>query len=106
MWIHQETLLLCLVIIAGAVFFWRDALRAREAAVRVSRSACKSRDLQFLDDTVALTRLGVSRSEGGRLAFRRVYEFEFSTDGSRRYPGSVVLRGSHVESVFLPDVVT
>jgi hypothetical protein len=105
MWFRQETLLLWLAVLGCVLFFWRDTLRAREEAIRVSRSACESRGLQFLDDTVALARLGLGRGDSSWLALRRVYEFEFSSDGLRRHVGSVSVRGSHVESVFLPEDV-
>ena len=99
----QENLLLALAIIAGVLIFWRNTLRAREEAIRVSRAACKTRGHQFLDDTVSLARLGVVLSAQGWPLLRRTYEFEFSADGYDRFVGSVTLFGSRVESVYLPE---
>ncbi len=99
----QESLLLALAIIAGVLVFWRNTLRAREEAIRVSRAACNSRGHQFLDDTVSLARLGVAFGAQGWPLLRRTYEFEFSADGYDRFVGSVTLFGSRVESVYLPD---
>ena len=99
----QENLLLVLAIIAGVLIFWRNTLRAREEAIRVSRAACKTRGHQFLDDTVSLARLGVVLSAQGWPLLRRTYEFEFSADGYDRFVGSVTLFGSRVESVNLPE---
>ena len=103
MWIGQENLLLALAIIGGVLIFWRNTLRAREEAIRVSRAACKNRGHQFLDDTVSLARLGIARGAQGWPLLRRTYEFEFSADGYDRYVGSVTLFGMRVESVYLPD---
>ncbi len=99
----QESLLLALAIIAGVLMFWRNTLRAREEAIRVSRAACNARGHQFLDDTVSLARLGVAFGAQGWPLLRRTYEFEFSADGYDRFVGSVTLFGSRVESVYLPD---
>ena len=51
----SETLLL--LVTAAGVWFVVDALRAREAAVRVAREACREHGLQLLDDTVQGTSL-------------------------------------------------
>ncbi len=99
----QENLLLALAFIAGVLMFWRNTLRAREEAIRVSRAACNARGHQFLDDTVSLARLGVVFSAQGWPGLRRTYEFEFSADGYDRFVGRVTLFGSRVESVYLPD---
>ncbi|MDX1434671.1 MAG: DUF3301 domain-containing protein [Gammaproteobacteria bacterium] len=102
MWFRQETLLVVLIAVGAVLLFWRSNLRARETAVRLARSACQDRDLQFLDDTVALARLGIDTGGDG-WALRRVYEFEFSVDGRNRRTGSVTLHGTTLETLFLPD---
>ena len=103
MWFRQENLLIVLAVIAAVLIFWRNTLRAREEAIRVSRAACTLRGHQFLDDTVALAKLGIVRGTAGWPLLRRTYEFEFSADGHDRYVGSVTLSGSRVESVYLPE---
>lgn len=92
-----------LAVLAGVLIFWRNTLRAREEAIRASRAACKVRGHQFLDDTVSLARLGISRGTQGWPLLRRTYEFEFSADGFDRIVGSVTVFGSRVESVHLPE---
>ncbi|UHD14634.1 DUF3301 domain-containing protein [Thiocapsa bogorovii] len=79
-------------------WFWLDSMRAREIATEVCKSACKQRELQFLDQTVALRRLGLAwRSEGLRL--RRVYRFDFSEEGVGRRSGYLVMRGMALEDL-------
>jgi hypothetical protein len=79
-------------------WFWLDSMRAREIATEVCKSACEQRGLQFLDQTVALRRLGLAwRSEGMRV--RRVYRFDFSEEGVGRRSGYLVMRGMMLEDL-------
>jgi hypothetical protein len=79
-------------------WFWLDSLRAREIALGICRAACAARNLQLLDQTVALRRLGLSwRAEGIRL--RRAYRFDFSEEGVGRLSGYVVLRGIDLDEL-------
>jgi len=100
--LHANVLLL-LVVLGGGLWLWVDSLHARELAIRVSRAACKSRGLQLLDDTVALAGMALRRDPTGRPRLRRVYEFEFSPDGTTRRSGSVVVIGRYVVSLHLPE---
>lgn len=94
-----------LLIGAALLWFWTDSMRAREQAMRVSALACKQLELQLLDQSVALARLGLTRGTRGRIQLRRVYRFEFSTDGVERWTGRAVLCGSQLGAVYLdyPD---
>ena len=85
-------------------WFWLDSLRARELATGICRAACEQRGLQFLDQTVALRRLGVRRTPVG-LRLRRVYRFDFSEEGVGRRSGYLVLIALDLEeiSLGLPD---
>ena len=79
-------------------WFWLDTMRAREIATEICKTACSQRDLQFLDQTVALRRLGLAwRSEGLRM--RRVYRFDFSEEGVGRRSGYLVMRGMTLEDL-------
>ncbi|MCU7935173.1 MAG: DUF3301 domain-containing protein [Candidatus Thiodiazotropha sp. (ex Dulcina madagascariensis)] len=90
-------LLLMLMLL---IWFWRDSLRVRENAIRVSRSACQSHGVQFLDQTVALHRLGLRWVRSG-LKLRRVYEFDYSLEGSGRRTGYVVMMGTQNVSLHI-----
>jgi hypothetical protein len=85
-----------LLLFAALVWFWLDSLRANEIAKEAGRRACL--DVQFLDDTVRMASLSLSRNSG-RLSLRRVYRFEFRDTGAWRLDGEVVLKGHGVESV-------
>ncbi|WP_295445966.1 DUF3301 domain-containing protein [uncultured Thiodictyon sp.] len=79
-------------------WFWLDSLRVRERALTICRAACERRDLQFLDQAVALRRLRLAWGrEGVRL--RRVYRFDFSEEGLGRRSGYLVMRGMGLEDL-------
>jgi hypothetical protein len=90
------------IILAAAVvaWFWLDSLRAREIATGICRAACERRNVQFLDQTVALSRLGIRWPAQG-MRFRRVYRFDFSEEGIGRRTGHLILLGQELEEISL-----
>ena len=90
-----------LVALAVVAWYWYDSMRARERALGVGRVACERDGLQLLDDTVQCVRLRFARNEEGRLQLRRTYRFEFSDTGLNRRDGSIVLRGTELESLYM-----
>jgi len=85
-----------ILLLGGLAWWWIDSLKAGEAAVDAARAACLSEALLFLDDTVAIARVGLTRDHRGRLKLRRAYDFEYSDTGNNRLKGSVVLMGHEV----------
>jgi len=93
-----------LLFIAAIVWLVWDSLRAREAAVAASRSACAERGFLFLDDTVAIESLRPMRDDDGWIRLRRVYGFEYSVTGDSRHRGTVVVVGATIVLLALaPD---
>lgn len=90
-----------LIAIAAGAVLWVDSLRARERALAAGRAACERYRLLFLDDTVAIARLGVARDADGRMRLRRHYTFEFSDTGNNRRQGAIVLLGAEVADLQL-----
>ncbi|MES9853570.1 MAG: DUF3301 domain-containing protein [Candidatus Thiodiazotropha sp. L084R] len=90
-------LLLLLMLVA---WFWRDSLRVREVAIRISRNSCQSHGVQLLDQTVALHRLGLRWLRSGP-KIRRVYAFDYSLEGSGRRTGYLVMLGVHNVSLHI-----
>lgn len=84
-----------------AFLYWMDAMNAKQLAVAAGKRACDAEGLQFLDDTVVLTRLRLQRTANGSLAFYRQYRFEFASDGGNRYRGEISLSGRNFERIFL-----
>jgi len=84
-----------LLLIAFLVWLWFDSTRSHELAVQITSRLCLKHDVQLLDETVALRRLGVSwPSEGLRL--KRTYRFDYTIEGTERRTGSLVLLGSRL----------
>jgi len=96
--------LFALLILLLLGWFWLDSLRAREIAIGICRAACAQRDVQLLDQAVALQRIGLRRTPGG-LRLRRVFRFDFSEEGVGRRSGYLVMTGVDLEalSLGLPD---
>jgi hypothetical protein len=93
-----------IILLVGSValaWYWYAGLNAREQAVAVGRRACNDGKLQFLDDSVALSRTRFARNSNGQLQFLRDYRFEFSDTGNNRRPGVVRMLGDRVEWVSL-----
>jgi hypothetical protein len=89
-----STLTLVLLILA-VIWFWLDSARCRETAVQFCASACRERDIQFLDQTVGLRRLGIGWTSSG-LRLRRTYRFDYSEEGHERHSGHLVMLGDRV----------
>jgi hypothetical protein len=90
----QNLLAILLLLLAG--WLWLDMLRAREMAVGLARQACARYGVQFLDQAVALRRLGL-RWTGAGVRLRRMYRFEFSEEGIGRRAGYLILAGLRLE---------
>lgn len=91
--------LLLLLAMGALVWYWLHSIRILELAREAGRKACQRADVQFLDDTVASTRLALARNAYGRRVLRRIYRFEFSETGNSRREGEVVMLGDRVEAV-------
>lgn len=92
------------IFIAGLLaiaWFWQDSLKSRERAIKAAAIACREIDAQLLDQTVALKKLKLARTEAGHLNLRRIYEFEFSLAGYERLHGRAYMLGQKLEQVQL-----
>jgi len=90
-----------IVLIAAGIFFWLDSLRARERALSAGRAACERYELQFLDDTVSVSRVRLGRDDEGQLRIARTYTFEFSDTGNNRRHGAIVMLGGELQDLQL-----
>lgn len=91
--------LLLLAVVGLMVWYWLHSIRILEIARNAGKQACIKMDVQFLDDTVASTKLALARDNNGRRVLRRSYRFEFSETGNSRRKGEVVMLGERVERV-------
>ena len=91
---HFEIISLLALVMIGLL--WLDSLKAREAGIEAVRKACKAEGLQLLDETISIMSLKPVRNERGRLAWQRIYAFEYTETGDNRRQGSVHLVGNKV----------
>ena len=86
---------LILLLLAGAILLmWR----AREFATSLVQRYCGNRNMQFLDGTVALARMGIRWTPSG-LRIRRMYRFDFSLEGTGRRTGYILMLGTSLELI-------
>ncbi|MDQ1315113.1 MAG: hypothetical protein QG662_1222 [Pseudomonadota bacterium] len=93
--------IILLVLFGAVAWYWYAGMQAREQAIAVGRRACADAGLQFLDESVALSRTRFARNSHGQLQFQRDYRFEFSNTGDNRRPGVIRMLGDRVEWVSL-----
>lgn len=91
-------LLFVMILVALAFFYWSASRAAAERAEQLGRAACQAGGVQWLDQSVHASGIRVRRGEDGRLGLERSFRFEYSSDGSDRYVGRMVLRGTQLVS--------
>lgn len=92
----MSTALVLLTILFALTLFWLDSARAREIATTLAKELCNRRGLQFLDETVVLSRIGLRWGKNG-LRFRRMFNFDFSRGDTARRSGYLILLGTDLE---------
>lgn len=83
-------------------WFFLDSLHVRDLAVEAGKKAAEQYGLQFLDETVASSKLWAARDAAGRMRLQRTYRFEVSDTGTERLSCSVTLLGNKVEQLDMP----
>lgn len=92
-------LVLLLLAILG---FWWSSLKARELAVGTAKMQCKKQNVQFLDQTVAVSTMKPVRLNTGSIGWQRQYRFEFTDDGAHRDTAHLTVQGGRVTLVRFP----
>ncbi|MFK7891874.1 MAG: DUF3301 domain-containing protein, partial [Granulosicoccus sp.] len=94
--------LLLLGIPATLVYLWWTSSKARELAILHARRTCQQMQVQFLDQTVAISHVRLARSPQGQHCLKRSYTFEYTAYGDYRDTGTVTLHGYSLRNVDLP----
>jgi len=92
---------LLLASLAALAWFWWDSLQKRELAVRAARAVCERAGVQFLDDSVALSKMKLQRDSNQRARVYREFSFDYSSVGDDRQAGRVYLLGEIILSADL-----
>jgi len=99
MWTLGDLSILILVLAAVGVWVRHDQYRRR--ALRLARQATERADVQLLDETVSLRRVGLARDDRGWPLLKRRFGFDFSRTGFDRFRGHVDFVGDRVAEVEL-----
>lgn len=90
------SILLIIVAVIALILMWKNAMKARETAIRMAIKTCKQWDALLLDDTVFLVKIRPIRCNNtGRLCLFREYAFEYSYDSVERFKAFLQFNGSY-----------
>ena len=95
----NDFILICCMCLAYV--YWYNAQEAKEIALEAARDHCLAMEVQMLDGYVALNGFWLKRDRAGKIQLRRSFLFEFSSTGSERYSGTVLMQGRRVESIYM-----
>ncbi|MCV6624930.1 MAG: DUF3301 domain-containing protein [Cellvibrionaceae bacterium] len=90
-----------LILVLGGLYTW-GAVRVKELAYQAAARRCQLEDVQLLDQSIALKSLKLRRGPSGSLGLQRQFAFEFTSTGTQRYQGWVIMQGQRCLSVELP----
>jgi hypothetical protein len=93
-------------LFGGVAWYWFSGTRVRELAIDAARRSTDLADVQLLDQSVALSRVSMSRDRSGRWRVWRQYRFEYSRDGMNREIGHIIMLGPRLEAVLVADSPT
>jgi len=82
-----------LFILLAGIFYWIDTVYVKEIACQHGKDRCENLGVTFLDATVEITKVRLKRNPKGTVNFKRDYSFEFSSDGIKRYKGTISMLG-------------
>ena len=86
---------------APLIWLWLDAMKIKEAVRHKAAILCKQNHVQFLDDTVQLSRFTIDRQAFWQLRLKRVYSFEFTNNESIRYHGHIIVIGRSIVETYM-----
>lgn len=97
------TPLLLLIAFGLLALAWSEARAAADQARQHGRAACAAAGVQWLDQNVMLTRIGLRRAGDGRLRVLRHYRFDYSLRGDDRQQGHLALLGRDLQWISAPS---
>jgi len=91
--------LLLLLCVALAVAFWWHTNELKQIAHRLAKRRCDQSDVQFLDDSVVLSKVRLRRNQQGRIGLQCSFTFEFASLGDARYRGELLFLGKALQHI-------
>lgn len=87
---------LLLLLLAVIVIYWYEILRIREHVINKCQRICHESGFQFLDQSVAMVSIKIRIGNNGFPEFFRIYQFEYSENGTDRFPAYVDLINNRI----------
>jgi hypothetical protein len=98
--VNIETIFVLLLVVA-LLALWAHHNKISDKAVNAAKIHTESQGLQHLDQGVILAKIRFRFTPPLALKVERIFRFEFSSVGDRRYFGWVTMHGMRVKSVEL-----
>ncbi len=95
--------LLLLLALLSLCLYFLSSQKVRELALSAAKRACEQAGPQFLDESVSIKRLSISRDHTDSWRIWRLYHFEYSYDGQARLLGRIVMLGYRQQSLVLQE---
>jgi hypothetical protein len=93
--------LIIFFLVASLVAYWWQWQSARQSALQACKDYCIQKNIQLLDQTVALRAVRLKRDSTGQLRLWRLFIFEFTASGSDRCNGHVMMLGSKIVEIYV-----
>jgi len=93
--------LIALLAVLLIAWLWRLSMQAKEIATKAAQKASDQHGLQFLDETVVLSKLKIKKGRDNKLHFFRHYQFEYYDGEQVRKKSTVSLLGIDVVEIGL-----
>ena len=87
-----------LLMLGLVAWYWSYSQKVKQLALRASMRRCKEAEVQFLDHSVVLHRIGFRKNKALQWKMIREYRFEFTSTGETRFIGRIILQGTYVVS--------
>ena len=106
MYLTELIIIMCLTLL---IWFWLDSMKINETARIIGAKICRKNNVQFLDETVHLSSMKLTKNKYGQFKLFRKYKFEFTNSEYHRYGGELTLAGrilqsSHMDVYRLNDI--
>ena len=98
--------LIWLALLVVLINHWWRSRDAEAFALQYAARRCKELNLQLLDQSMVLKQSRLRRGDSSVLQWYRRYDFEFSSTGHERYPGTVELAGNRLLGIEMSAYVT
>ena len=90
------------ILPAFGVWFWFDSMSKRERAIALGHELASRFQLQFLDESIACSKIWLKRDGRGQMRLLRTYEFDASANGVDRMQCHLILLGDQLQSWHIP----